>query len=193
MALFSMISGTCKLAPYFSLYLTSLETAKTIFIKSANLRLFNSKFVSNKYSSLQNNTIDKFHFKFHYSGFLADSNSVPSDCAIIQLFIYFHWIIQYSAFHPTILKSRGHKASFTCDWKNLLKICFRCYRTRKLLLVQELYFCNFYRTFTKANNYVATVLISVILMPFELWSYWGIHQQFGVFYWVKTLLHSSSW
>ena len=39
MALFSLISGTCKnifflsFSLYFSLYLTSLKTAKTIFIK----------------------------------------------------------------------------------------------------------------------------------------------------------------
>ena len=60
MTLFSVTSGTCKksffslFSPYFSLYLTSLQTAKIIFIKSAVLWLFNSKFKPNKYSSLQN-------------------------------------------------------------------------------------------------------------------------------------------
>ena len=32
-----------------------------------------------------------------------------------------------------------------------------------------------------------------MLMPFELWSCWGIHEQFGVFYRVKAFLNSSSW
>ena len=40
--------------PYFYLHLTSLQTAKTIFIKSAVLRLFNSKFKPNKYIKPQN-------------------------------------------------------------------------------------------------------------------------------------------
>ena len=40
--------------PYFSLYLTSLQTAKIIFIKSSVLWLFNSKFKPKKYSSPQN-------------------------------------------------------------------------------------------------------------------------------------------
>ena len=30
-------------------------------------------------------------------------------------------------------------------------------------------------------------------MLFELWSCWGIHEQFGVFYRVKAFLQSSSW
>ena len=56
----------------------------------------------------------------------------------------------------------------------------------------KLYFGNFYRAFKKSNNYVAIMLISIILMPFELWSRWGIHEQFGVFYLVKAFLYSSS-
>ena len=59
MDLFSLISGAYKniffsFFPYFSLHLTSLQTATTISIKSAVLWLFNSKFKPNKYSSPQN-------------------------------------------------------------------------------------------------------------------------------------------
>ena len=61
MALFSLISGTYKNS-FFSffalflsiLYLTSLQTAKTTFIKCAALWLLNLKFKPNKYSSPQN-------------------------------------------------------------------------------------------------------------------------------------------
>ena len=58
MTLFSLIPGTCKniffsFSPYAAIYLTSLQTAKTIFIKSAVLWLFNSKFKLNKDSSSQ--------------------------------------------------------------------------------------------------------------------------------------------
>ena len=59
MALFSLISGAFKnnffcFPSFFSSHLMNLQTTKTIFIKSAVLRLFNSKFKSNKYSSPQN-------------------------------------------------------------------------------------------------------------------------------------------
>ena len=75
----------------------------------------------------------------------------------------------------------------------ILKTYFCCCRTRLLPLVPNLYFGYFYRAFKKSNNYVATMLIPVILMPFKLWSCWGIHKQFGIFYRVKAFLHSSSW
>ena len=58
MTMFSLIPGFCKNSfvffPYFYLYLTSLQTAKIIFIKSPVLRLFNSKFKPNKYTPTQN-------------------------------------------------------------------------------------------------------------------------------------------
>ena len=64
------------------------------FHKSAVLWLFNSKFKPNKYSSTQNQyPWWNFGFKFYLPGFLSDSNLVPSDCAVIQPFI-FHSIIQ---------------------------------------------------------------------------------------------------
>ena len=95
----------------------------------------------------------------------------------------------YSVFHPTILLPRGYGAIFTCDFDNLLKTS-----SRKLPHVPRLYFGNFHRAFKKSNNCVATMLISVISMPYELWTCWDIYEQFrGVFYWVKALLHSSSW
>ena len=50
------------------------------------------------------------------------------------------------------------------------------------------YFGNFYRAFKNSNNYVATMLMSVIYMSFELWLRWCIHKQFGDFYWVKAYL-----
>ena len=84
-----------------------------------------------------------------------------------------------------MFKLWGHRAIFTFFCNNLLKTCFWCYRTRKLTHILKLYFGNFYRAFTKSNNYVAAMLTSVTLMPFELWSCWGIHEQSEVFYWVK--------
>ena len=90
----------------------------------------------------------------------------------VQSFNHSYNFIQsfkYSVFHSTILKYRGHGAIFTCDCNNLLKTCFCCCRTRKLPHVPKLYFDKFYRAFKKSNNYVATMLISVILIPFELW------------------------
>ena len=59
MALFSLISGAFKnnvfsFSSYFSSHLMNLQTAKTIFIKSAVLWLFNSKFKPNKYCLPQN-------------------------------------------------------------------------------------------------------------------------------------------
>ena len=182
-------------SPYFSLYLTSLQTAKTIFIKSAVSWLFSSKFISNKYSSPQSNIIDKFWFRillFRFSHRYQFGTHWLCNHSIIHII---H--IRHSVFHTTIFKTRGHGAIFTCDCNNLLKTCFCCYekmRTRKLTHIPKPYFRNFYRAFTKSNNYVATMLISVILMTFKLWSCWGIHEQFGVFCWcVKAILHSSSW
>ena len=102
-----------------------------------------------------------FGSKFYYSGFLIGSNLVPSDCAIIQSF-------KYSVFHRTFLKPPGHGAIFTSNCNNLLKTCFCCCHARKLPHVPKPYLVNFYRALKKSNNYVATMLISVILMPFEL-------------------------
>ena len=84
-----------------------------------------------------------------------------------------------------MFKPRGHRAIFTFFCNDLLKTCFWCYRTRKLPHILKLYFGNFYRAFTKSNNSIAAMLISVISMPIELWSCWGIHEQFEVFYCVK--------
>ena len=106
---------------------------------------------------------------------------------------YFIQSFKYFVFHLTILKPQGHGAIFICDCNNLLKACFCCCRTRKLPHVPRFYFGNFYRTFKKSNNYVAAMLIPVILMPFELWLWWSIQEQFGVFYRVKAFLRSSSW
>ena len=128
-----------------------------------------------------------FGFKFYYSSFLIDSNSVLSDCAIIQSFIWFHSVIQVFFLLRTILTSRGHGAIFTCDCNNLLKTCFCCCSMRKLRYVPKLYFA---RAFKKSNNYDAH---TVILTPFQLLSCWGIQKQVGVFYRVKTFLYSSSW
>ena len=114
----------------------------------------------------------------------------------VQSFNYSYNSIQsfkYSVSHPTILKPRGHQALFRCDSNNLLKTCFCCCPARKLPHVWKFYFGNFYRAFIRLNNYVATILLPVILMSFKLWSCWGIHKQFGVFYRVKAFLHSSSW
>ena len=98
---------------------------------------------------------------------------------------YFIQTFKYFVFHLTILKLQGHGAIFICDCNNLLKTYFCCCRTRKLPHVPKLYSGDFYRVFKKSNNYVAAMLISVILMPFELWLWWSIQEQYGVFYRVK--------
>ena len=153
--------------------------------------LFNSKFISNKYSSPQNNTIDKFWFQillFQFSRTYQFGTQWLCIHSIIHIILFSHSIFCFSSHNSYVSGT-----IFTCDCNNLLKTCFCCYRARKLLHVPKLYFCNFYKDFTKSNNYAATMLISVILMPFKLWSCWGIHEQLGAFYWVKALLHSSNW
>ena len=113
-----------------------------------------------------------FGFKFYYSDFLVDSNSVPNADVTAQSFNHSYNFIQsfkYSVLHPTILKPQGLGVILTCDCNNLLKTCFCCCRcTRKLLHVPKLYVGNFYRGFKKSNNYVATMTISVMLISFEL-------------------------
>ena len=178
-------------SPYFSLYLTSLKTIKTSFIKSAVLWLFNSKFKPNKYFSPQKLiSLINFGFKFYDSSFLVDSNRYPVTVQSFNRSYNFIQSFKYSVFHPTILKSQGHGAIFTCDCNNLLKGVFVLLSYEKITPCSEALFWLFIK---KTNNYVTKMLISVILTPFEHWSCWGIHEVVGVFYWVKIFLHSSSW
>ena len=73
----------------------------------------------------------------------------------------------------------GHGVIFTCDCNNLLKTYFVAVSWEKLPHALKLCFGNFYRAFKKSNNYVTTMLISAILMLFELWSHRDIYEQFG--------------
>ena len=59
------------------------------------------------------NTLDIFGFKFYYSSFLEDSNSVPSECGILHSYNFIQ-SFKYSVFHSTI---RRHGTIFTCDCK----------------------------------------------------------------------------